>query len=270
MIKDIIHTCLQLFSGKYRSQELLKAIRQGETSKAVEMIKSGVDVRVASANKTTALMMSSTHNYNELFDAILNSPTVDMNYLNAKDNSGDSVIHYAATFRNLDLIKKIVAKGVDIDCKNNFGKTALIIVCDNQSSIDKEETLALARELVALKANINAQDNELNSPLIRAAVGDNAELVKFLLSEGANPRLKNSSGYSAFRHSLEKANKDMAISLILSLNNSQEIEANYSQSLIESTAYPEIKPTLDILKNKIHLEHIVPEKADKKEKSRKI
>lgn len=81
-----------------------------------------------------------------------------------------------------------------INAKNKEQKTVLHRLADNP-----KPDITLIKKLVLLYgANVNAEDEDGNTPLICAARSGNAELCKLLVDTGANAAHKNKQGWSAF------------------------------------------------------------------------
>jgi len=70
-----------------------------------------------------------------------------------------------------------------------------------------------AEVLLNHKANVNKQDKEGYTPLMRAAFNSHDEIVKLLLAKGADPKLKEKKGKTAL--DLAEENKCTAVVEIL-------------------------------------------------------
>jgi ankyrin repeat protein len=96
---------------------------------------------------------------------------------------------------DLSLAKYYISKGAKIDCKSVEGQTAL-----HDSA--KRNMLESVKLLVESGANVNAIDNEGNTPLHIAAGGylarlDPLEAVEYLVKNGAKIDLLNNAGQTA-------------------------------------------------------------------------
>ncbi|RIB23243.1 ankyrin repeat-containing domain protein [Gigaspora rosea] len=81
--------------------------------------------------------------------------------------------------------------------------------------------LEICRLLLEHGANVNAVTPELlSTPLHRAAIINNSEIVHLLLSSGANPKLKDSDGHTP----LDKARKNGSEDVILILKKFDETD----------------------------------------------
>jgi len=106
----------------------------------------------------------------------------------------------AVSCRELDKLKDLLGKGIDINSKDEEGKTLL----HHAVKIDKREFASL---LIAQGAFVNAKDNEGNTPLHLSygptSIMGNAS--KTLLDSGADPKARNDNGetplHLAVKHS---------------------------------------------------------------------
>jgi cytohesin len=103
----------------------------------------------------------------------------------------------AAIRRNSKAVSAALTEGASVDARDNTGRTALIIAIEGSASeyrvIGSDE--ATVQVLLASHANVNAQDNEGWSPLLKLLDqwADQPKLVELLIARGANvnARLKD-------------------------------------------------------------------------------
>lgn len=81
--------------------------------------------------------------------------------VNQKDGAGWTALHFACEYKNLDSVKLLIEAGADINSKNNMGATPLLRL--------------LAR-------------NDARNQII----------LKYMIGNGADPKIKNNSGISVF------------------------------------------------------------------------
>ena len=109
--------------------------------------------------------------------------------INAKDGSGNSVLHYAAEWQYSKAIENLLAKGADIHARNANGETPLF----SAAKTDNPEIIQL---IVNGGADVNARDNLGSSAIHMAVRWDAAKSIKKLISLGLNVNVQNSSGKS--------------------------------------------------------------------------
>jgi ankyrin repeat protein len=98
--------------------------------------------------------------------------------VNTRDPRGSTPLMYAAAFGSLEAMKSLVAAGADVNAKNAFDMTALL-VCSTD--------LAKVRFLVDKGADVNARSKPGRTPLlIASSYNGGSEIVKLLVSKGAN------------------------------------------------------------------------------------
>ncbi|KAM9212472.1 protein phosphatase 1 regulatory subunit 12B isoform 1-T1 [Dugong dugon] len=103
-----------------------------------------------------------------------------------------------------DEVKKLLARGADINTVNVDGLTAL-----HQACID--ENLDMVKFLVENRANINQQDNEGWTPLHAAASCGYLNIAEYFINHGANVGIVNSEGEVPSDLAEEPAMKDLLL-----------------------------------------------------------
>lgn len=88
----------------------------------------------------------------------------------------------------LEIVKELLSKGVDINTRDSFGCTALIIASQNMHS-------EIVKELLSKGADVHAKSGYCNTALFEAAKAGNVNIVKQLISKGA---MKDDRSYMAF------------------------------------------------------------------------
>lgn len=109
-----------------------------------------------------------------------------------KDKAGLSAIHYAVDGANVQAIEWMLLDGADVNAKDNNGWTPLIRSASVSGSAD------VAKMLIKFKAKIDVVDKENKNALLIATINGNLPLVKVLVENGANYRLKNNFGKSLY------------------------------------------------------------------------
>jgi hypothetical protein len=116
-----------------------------------------------------------------------------------KDKTADSKavkepdvdIHAAALLGNLNAIKDHINAGSDLNEKDEYGSTPLIIA----ATFGKTD---VAMALIDAGADLNLQSNEGSTPLHTAAFFCRTDIVKALLDKGADKTIKNNYGSTAY------------------------------------------------------------------------
>lgn len=121
----------------------------------------------------------------------------------------------AAFGGKLDVVEHLVQEGADVNApgKKQGGWTALHFA----ASANHRE---IAKCLIEHGANINAQGSDGESPLGRAAVHGDLEMVTYLVENGANVNLVNDLGWTPLRHAVH--NKHVAVAKYLRAHGGHE------------------------------------------------
>ncbi|KAG0036227.1 hypothetical protein BGZ82_004524 [Podila clonocystis] len=104
-------------------------------------------------------------------------------------------IQEAAADNNIELVKKYLSEGQNVNQKDSFGYTAL----HQAASYD---CIELAKYLIQEKsANVNIEDEEGDTPLFAC---ETTEMIDLLLENGANLHHKNQEGRNAADTAIEE------------------------------------------------------------------
>jgi ankyrin repeat protein len=151
--------------------------------------------------------------------------------LTAEDYVGDLALHLAAEFGHTDMISLLV-QHIDVDYLSSSGESALICAIrmnqieaiklllhlganPNLKQPNKNEwtplfssvyqgRLEATKVLVGIgQADVDALDKDGNTPLHIAERYDKLEIFKYLLSVGADYKIKNKKGFTAAQYAKE-------------------------------------------------------------------
>ena len=106
-------------------------------------------------------------------------------------NAPDVDIFTAALFGNLKAIKDHIRAGTDLNQKDEYGSTPLIIA----TTFGKND---VAIALINAGADLNLKSDEGSTPLHTAAFFCRTEIANALLKKGADKTLKNAYGSTAY------------------------------------------------------------------------
>lgn len=112
----------------------------------------------------------------------------------------------AATAGDFDRLRRLVAKGADVNSRNQYGGTVLCEVICNTECHDGPLRMAIARELLSLGADPRKTDNDGGGPISQAVLRMDTELLSLLMDAGAHPN--HETGWEPGRNAYDLAAED--------------------------------------------------------------
>jgi ankyrin repeat protein len=120
----------------------------------------------------TLLSYSIERNKIDIFNLILTSPILDLNYQNKE---GNTYLHIAIQFEREIMVKELIEKGINLNIQNNDGNTPIMLVALN----NPDENVRLLQKLLSL------------NPIIEGIVNNKGQSFYSILGEDA---IKNHFG----------------------------------------------------------------------------
>lgn len=166
------------------------------TSPSVEIVKLLID-RGADVN-----FVEPTTGMNMLFVAVYNNKTPEILKMliakgvdvKAKDKKGKTVLMAAADSGMVDMAKILIDSGADLNAKDQAGYTALMLACLLDDKETADGRLDVVKLLVDNGADVNAKDNTGGTALGNAAFAGNSDMAKILIDKGADLNAKGGGG----------------------------------------------------------------------------
>ncbi len=115
------------------------------------------------------------------------------------DNSGNTALHIAILFKQINVIHFLLKKGADPNQTNNLGENALHKLFSNGplelNKKARKQIISIIKLLLRYKVNLNAKTNIDITVLRLAKIADNKKIIAFLESEIGQheTKLSNSS-----------------------------------------------------------------------------
>ncbi|WP_187146164.1 ankyrin repeat domain-containing protein [Elusimicrobium minutum] len=128
--------------------------------------------------------------------------------LNQTFKNGMSVMHVAAANLQADTVRNFALKGIDLDLKDNNGRTPLFYTAGQTRS---EKTINF---LVENGADINVQDNNGVTPLLLAISKKDDILTNKLLDAKADVNLADFNGFTPLMMAIQTGNYTLANKII--------------------------------------------------------
>lgn len=193
---SVFERLLKPKSDSYR--EWFEAVRIDDVRRVQSLLARGFDPNSVEPERfDTALILSVRLKSSKVFSALLQAPDVN---LNARSLNGDTALMIAAYLPDIPRALALITKGVEI---NRPGWTALHYAAASGS-------LPIIQRLLDESAFIDAESPNKTTPLMMAARGGHAAVIKLLLEEGADPKLKNEADMTAADFARAQGFKELA------------------------------------------------------------
>lgn len=203
---------LLLFAGaetlELINMELLQSAQLGTVSEVQTLLDKGADINFRNENNQTAVMIAAFEGH---VDAVIELVKRGAD-CNARDVLGNTALMYSAS-EKLSLNEKLM----------RWLNTAI--------SASSDAYHAIAKILITAGADINAHNNDGETPLIYAISAGDCAMVQLLLEEGANPNSQIHKGRSMINPlvvAISRRNSEMVQMLIKA---GADINANLSHDL---------------------------------------
>lgn len=110
--------------------------------------------------------------------------------LDERVDFGGTALIVASREGSIEIVKDLLANGVNLNLKNNDGNNALWFACFKNN-------LSLMELLIDAGIDLDNQNDNGVSVLMYAASSGKTDAVKLLLEKGANPNLRNLDDFRA-------------------------------------------------------------------------
>lgn len=164
--------------------DFVKAAEFNDPRVIQQQLQQGIDPNLADSRGRTALFTAVREGSQRALEALLASPKVDVNAVNA---DGETPLMLAAIRGALPAVQALVKRGAAV---NRRGWTPLHYACSGPDN-------GVAAFLIAQGAELNARSENGTTPLMMAARYGNGDLVPLLLKAGAEPRAANEQELTA-------------------------------------------------------------------------
>jgi uncharacterized protein len=190
-VTRLFHVYLLCFSGLICAQtadqisDFTKAAKFDDVSEVRSLIKAGVTPNTLDPKGNPMLILAVRDKSFKVTDLLLANPATDVNLTN---KSGENALMLAAFDGELALVKSLVLQKKA--AVNKLGWAPIHYAATNGH-------LEITQFLMANGAQINALSPSETTPLMMSIGSGNDQLIKYLLDNGADLRMRNHEGYTA-------------------------------------------------------------------------
>ena len=181
-------------------EDFFTAIRRDNAGSIERLLERGFDPNTLDEKGQTGLMLALQLDSMRAFNALLGARKLNVEIRNTKD---ESPLMLAAIKGYLDAVRALLARDADV---NKTGWTPLHYAASGTQP-QQVEVIALLLEHYAY---IDAASPNGTTPLMMAAQYGTDASVHLLLSEGADPTLKNQLGLTAVDFALRAEREELA------------------------------------------------------------
>lgn len=98
----------------------------------------------------------------------------------------ENVLHYAARFLQGPVIDFLIHQGFSLETPGMRGKTAIHLAIEPSAYRPRQESIDIVKKIILAGANIEAKSSDGDTPLLRAIGSRNFDITELLISSGAN------------------------------------------------------------------------------------
>lgn len=135
-------------------------------------------------------------------------------------------IHDAAKKGNWGAVKALLAQGVGVNAKDEYGQTALIWAAANGHT-------NIVNQLIEAKANVNAKNEDGYTPLLWAINAGSTNMVQQLIKAGADVNAQNTWGNTALIEAVDYGYADIVKQLLAHSDIDISIENNKGNTALD-------------------------------------
>lgn len=192
---EVLEACTR---GHWESRDARKmtpwlcVAEKGSISIATKLLQCSIDPLAVNAQQNTALHLSLLSGNLDLFFFLL--PHLGKLLCNATNTNHETPLLIAARYGHAQAVQELIEHGANTNIADNSGNTALHLIAN--AACQEASSNRIVDLLVANKANINAENNRKQSPLLYAWEMLNQVIIERLLIKKANPNSVDETGFT--------------------------------------------------------------------------
>jgi cytohesin len=162
------------------------------------LVKSGAKINKPGFKKLTALHMALEEDLNPHIALYLLEAGANPN---AKDEEGNSPLHWAVEIKNIEIVKAMIKAGADLESENGQRNTALMLAV-------ARDDVAMMRLLMSAGATVRPSGSKKAHDVLHTAAyhANNLETIKILLKAGADVNGRDEDGNTPLLYAVRRAN----------------------------------------------------------------
>lgn len=172
---------------------LLRAARHGRRKMVEWLLDAGVDVDTTDKQGITPLIAAAFNGELRMIKALLDAHP----QINARDTLGKTALIYAAGRAYPQVVSLLLSAGADVAAQDSHQLTALSWVAGHANDAPANDGIKTATLLMEAGAEVMHPDDRGRDALMIAAQRGHAEMVAWLLAQGADPTRRDETGQSA-------------------------------------------------------------------------
>lgn len=165
----------------YGNTPLLLAVEKKDRETVKYLIDKGANVNVKNNNGDTPFMAAARNGDIETIKLLMSKGV----NVNSKDGKGNTILIEAINRNNDEMVKFLLENGANVNVRDkwmNKEKTALMLVIENYMPVEIMEMM------VAKGVELDVKDEDGNTALITAVQRNNIAAVKMLTAKGAEKK----------------------------------------------------------------------------------
>uniref|UniRef100_H0Z6P0 RAMA domain-containing protein n=1 Tax=Taeniopygia guttata TaxID=59729 RepID=H0Z6P0_TAEGU len=152
---------------------------------------------------------------------------LSLSTIHRKNVYGENLLHRAVIHQDINLVRRIIKAGGNVNAQDYAGLTALHIA-------SVEGFYQIANLLLKAGADVNATQKEQITPLQDAVKEGHYEVVSLLLWYGADPLLKNQMGRCALEEASDPSMMKLIKSYVAKSRRRSEAGGDYSKNMLNT------------------------------------
>lgn len=184
-------------------KKLLQAVQNDDAAAARRLLEQGANIEARGWNGCTPLLLAAENSRGSIAKMLLERGA----NASAKDEQGDTVLMLAARAGNVDLVQELLRRGASQDERTRAlfealhgGPVGIVLVQGKDTApaeLPADPWHLTARLLLDTGLDLEARDEEGNTPLMAAANYAQTEVVQMLLRRGADVKARDNRGFTA-------------------------------------------------------------------------